>query len=164
MNLKTVFIAIEGFSLQQGYIIKELSIVHLDNTYHHYLFKTPEDFTASVADMKIVNYNKKYLNGFSTEDDFYLPNHLHKAILEEFLNFKIYVVGSGTKAFISNILPSNVVLDVTSLVDFRYPEELPDPQCFKAHNHRYCALAKVKFLKNFMEKFFFREHKSFIEQ
>lgn len=164
LTLKTVFVAIEGFNnLSQGYIIKELSIVYLDNTYQHYQFKSPEEFIPTNADMKIINYCKKYLNGFSLEDNFYLPNHLHNTIIGELLDFKIYVAGNTTKSFICDILPTNVVMDVTSLIDFQYPEALPDPHCFKPHgfNNRYCSLSKARFLKKRMDELFFRDRCSY---
>ena len=164
LTLKTVFIAIEGFNnLKQGYIIKELSIIYLDNSYQHYQFKTPEDFKPTAADEKIINYHTKYLNGFSLEDHFCLPNEVHRTILDKYLDFKIYVAGESTKLFISNILPANVIVDVSSLIDFQYPEELPDPRCFKQHSrkHRYCSLAKARFLKNSMEELFFRDNSTY---
>ena len=155
--MKSVFIAIEGFNLKQGYLVKELSIVYCDNTYQHYQFKTPENFTPSAADEKIIHYAESYLNGFSIEDDFYLSNDLHTTILKEFVNFKIYVAGDITKKVIANILPETDIIDVCSLIDFRYPTELPDPYCFRNHRARYCSLAKARYVKGAITDFFFRE-------
>ena len=155
--MKSVFIAIEGFNLKEGYVIKELSIVHCDNSYQHYLFKTPENFTPSPADEKTIDYTEAYLNGFSIEDDFYLSNDLHTTILNEFVNFKIYVAGDITKTFIANILPDTGIIDVCSLIDFRYPTELPDPHCSWNHRARYCSLAKSRYIKDTLTVFFFKE-------
>ena len=63
--MKAVFIAVEGFNLKRGYVIKELSVVHSDDSYQHYQFKTPENFIPSDADKKTIEYTKNYLNGFS---------------------------------------------------------------------------------------------------
>ena len=154
--MKSVFIAIEGFNLKQGYLVKELSIVYCDNTYQHYQFKTPENFTPSAADEKIIHYAESYLNGFSIEDDFYLSNDLHTTILKEFVNFKIYVAGDITKTFIANILPDTRIIDTYSLIDFRYPTELPNPHCFKMHRALYCSLAKAIYIKSSIDTFFFQ--------
>ena len=155
--MKYVFIAIEGFNLKQGYIIKELSIVYPDDSHQHYQFKTPENFTPSAADRTTINYTKNYLNGFSIEDNFYLPNDLHLTILNEFVNFKIYVAGEITQRFISDILPETSIVDVCSLIDFKYPTELPDPHCFRNHRARYCSLAKSRYIKDALTVFFFKE-------
>ena len=155
--MKSVVIAIEGFNLKQGYVIKELSIVYSDNTYQHYQFKTPETFVPTAADIKTINYTNQYLNGFSIEDNYYLPNILHSTILNEFKNFKIYVVGQITRRFISNILLETAIIDVCSLMDFQFPDELPDPHCFKPHRYRYCSLAKARFIKTKLDVFYFKE-------
>ena len=155
--MKSVFVAIEGFNLKRGYVIKELSIVYSDDSYQHYQFKTPVNFTATAADRVTINHIKTYLNGFSIEDDFYLPNDLHTTILKEFVNFKIYVAGDITKKIIANILPETSIIDVCSLIDFRYPTELPDPRCFRNHRARYCSLAKARYIKDALTVFFFKE-------
>ena len=155
--MKSVFIAIEGFNLKQGYIIKELSIVYPDDSHQHYQFKTPENFTPSVADKITIKYSENYLNGFSIEDNFYLPNDLHLTILNEFANFKIYVAGEITQRFISTILPETNIVDVCSLMDFQYPTELPDPHCFQIHHARYCSLAKARYIQQSLKDFFFKE-------
>ena len=157
--MKSVFIAIEGFNLKQGYVIKELSIIYCDATYQHYQFKTPENFTPTAADRVTINHTKTYLNGFSIEDDFYLPNDLHTTILKEFVNFKIYVAGDITNNFIANILPESGIIDVCSLIDFRYPTELPDPHCFRNHLARYCSLAKARYIKDSIVNFFAKEER-----
>ena len=155
--MKSVFIAIEGFNLKHGYVIKELSVVYSDDLYQHYQFKSPENFTPSAADRKTISYTRQYLNGFSIEDDFYLPNDLHLTILNGFENFKIYVAGEITQRFISDILPETSIIDVCSLTDFQYPTELPDPHCFKMHRARYCSLAKARYIKTTLDTFLFKE-------
>ena len=155
--MKVVFIAAEGFILKRGFVIKELSIVYSDDSYQHYHFKTPKNFTPSAADRNTINYTKHYLNGFSIEDDFYLPNDLHQTILNEFVNFRVYVAGEITRRFISDILPETRVIDTCSLTDFQYPTELPNPNCFKMHRARYCSLAKARYIKSAIDTFFFKE-------
>ena len=155
--MQAVFIAIEGFNLKQGYVIKELSIVHPDDTFQHYQFKTPDNFTPSAAARKTVKFTKKYLNGFSLEEQCFLPNHIHSTILYEFKNFKIYVAGEITKRFLFNTLPETNIIDVCSLLDFQYPEVLPDPHCFRAHRHRYCSLAKSRYIKAVLDAFCCKE-------
>ena len=145
--MKSVFVAIEGFNLKQGYVIKELSIVHPDDTFQHYQFKTPENFIPSAVERKTINYTKNYLNGFSVEDECYLPNNLHSTILNEFKNFKIYVAGEITTRFLLHILPEASIINVCSVINIQYPKELPDPHCFRTHRHRYCSLAKARCIK-----------------
>ena len=155
--MKSVFVAIEGFNLKQGYVIKELSIVQPNDTFQHYQFKTPENFTPSAAERKTIYYTKHYLNGFSIEDECYLPNHIHPTILCELKTFKIYVAGEITKLFLSNILPETIIIDVCSLLDFRYPNELPESHCFRTHRQRYCSLAKARYIKAVLDAFCFKE-------
>ena len=82
------------------------------------------------------------------EDDGYLPNNIHTTILNEFQNCRVYVVGEITRRFISNIIPEINVTNVCSLINFKFPKELPDPHCFRIHRHRYCSLAKARCIKS----------------
>lgn len=145
--MKSVVISIEGFNLQRDYIIKELSVIHQDDGYQHYQFKTPRDFIPTNQDLKTISFTKKYLNGFSLIDDHHLDNEIHESILKEFAKYTIYVAGEITQRFISKILPETTVIDVYDIMDFKYPKELPDPSCFSYHLFRYCSLAKARYIK-----------------
>ena len=149
--MRSVFVSIEGFNLKQGYIIKELSIIHTDNTFQHYHFKVPDTLIPTAAEMKTINYTEIKLNEFSLKDECYLPNDVHLLILNNFKNFRIYVAGELTKLFLSNIITEADIIDICSIFDFQYPKVLDNPQCFVVHKPRYCSLAKARHIKAVFE-------------
>ena len=62
----------------------------------------------------------------------------------------MYTYNDLNLKFIQNILPTTIVTNVQEL-GFQMPDVLPDANCFRSHNSRYCAKAKCVAIKNFVE-------------
>ena len=141
------YIGIEGFSLTNGFIAKELAIVYMTGNYYQYLFKSPE-ITLSSQERKTIRYVTKHLNGLSYHEGFCNYSELPK-ILDTVKHLTIYTYGSHAKSFLESYLPSATTIDIQER-GFQMPKTLPEGGCPRNHRARYCALAKAKTVKNFV--------------
>ena len=144
-----VVVAIEGFPLQNGFVLRELTLIFPDDSEQHFQFKNPEDLSLSEVEMKTAKFAQKYLNGFNPTDDenCCLPYTVYPKILEKIQNCRIYCAGDVAHRFFTLNLPYSRVIDVYTLFDFSYPSELDNPWCFKLHHYRYCSLAKCRHIR-----------------
>ena len=155
MNFSFVIAAVEGFTLQNGLVLRELTLIFPDGSEQHFHFKNPEHLYLTEVDAKTVKFSERYLNGFSAKHDgnSCLSNSIYPKILEEIEGSRIYCAGESTRQFLTRHLPYSTVIDVYSIFDFKYPAELDNPHCFKLHRYRYCSLAKARFLKQRLQGF-----------
>ena len=153
MDLGFVVAAAEGFTLRGELVIRELTLIFPDGLEQHFIFCNPENFVLSETDRKTVKFTERYLNGFSASDNknICLPHSIYPKILEKIQNCRIYCAGETAHRFFARHLPYSPVIDVYSLFDFKYPNELENPRCFKLHRYRYCSLAKARFLRQRLE-------------
>ena len=150
-----VIATIEGFQLQAGFVIRELTFIFPDHSEQHFQFKNPEVLHLNEVDKRTAKFTKNHINGFSATDDgtCCLPHSIYTQILREVENCRIYVAGEQAKHFFTLNLPYTPVTDVYSLFDFRYPSELENPRCGKLHRFRYCTLAKARYLMDKLSGF-----------
>ena len=144
-----LYIALEGYTLPCGFITKELTILFPNAEYNHYLFKSPEDIILSSMDEKTVRYTTQYLNNLLYSDGDISYNQLG-SILRKFIDYKIYTYSLIAERFIQGFLPTAVVINTQDL-GYHLPKTLPNPNCFRRHNHRYCSKAKAIAIKDFVE-------------
>ena len=149
MNFEFVIAAIEGFTTQnEGFILRELTLIFPNEQEQHFQFKNPENMYLNPDEMKIAKFSQRHLNGFSPTDNesCCLPAAVYPKILEEIQYCRIYCAGEIERCFFAKNLPDSKVIDVYSLIDFNYPTQLDNPNCFKLHRYRNCSLAKARYL------------------
>ncbi len=146
-----MILALEGFTLPSGYLVKELSVC-LENYEIHFYFKAPTNFEPSAKDLQTIRYASKHVNHLTLHDDNVLPYEALDVILQSLASKTIYVAGNSAYQFVAAKLPTTLVFDISSVYNFKYPKELPDTTCAKRHGSRYCSLAKCLCIKQFMEK------------
>ncbi len=152
--IQFVVAAIEGFGLQNdGFILRELTLIFPGDSEQHFLFKNPEDLSLNEAEMKTAQFTQKYLNRFDPSDDenCCLPYAIYPKILENIENCRIYCAGEVAHCFFTRNLPNSCVIDVYTLFDFSYPAEMDNSGCFKRDHYRYCSLAKARHIKSRLE-------------
>ena len=145
-----MFLALEGFTLPSGYIIKELSVIFDNDNYQHFHFKPPTNFYPTNEEHYTINYTTTYLNQLYLMDDSLLPYSTINDILKNLSSHTIYVAGQSAYNFIKAKLPMTRVINICIKNNFEYPKQLSKSNCFKDHNPRYCSLSKCKYIKNFM--------------
>ena len=145
-----LLLAMEGFNLSSGYIIKELTILFPDDSYQHFQFNPPNDFHPTAAQWKTINYTQKHLNELTLYDNALLPYSTINDIMQKISSHTIFVAGNITQSVINEYLPLTKVIDICTEYNFSYPKELPPANCFKQHRPRYCSMAKATYVKNFM--------------
>ena len=152
--IEFVVAAAEGFCVKNGgFVLRELTLIFPDGDEQHFQFKNPEDLCLDDAEMKIAKFAERYLHGFSptSDENCCLPYAVYPKILEVIQNCRIYCAGELFRRFFTSNLPNSHVIDVYSLFDFRYPNELDNPGCFKLHRYRYCSLAKARWIRQKLE-------------
>ena len=145
-----MFLALEGFTLPSGYIIKELSVIFDDDNFQHFQFKAPPNFYPTTEEQRTIKFSTKYLNQLYLTDDSLLPYSTINEILKNLSFHTIYVAGHSAYNFIKAKLPMTHVIDICIKNNFKYPKQLSKSNCFKDHNPRYCSLSKCEYIKKFM--------------
>lgn len=135
----SVVIAIEGYTLPSGFIMKELCMLFPNGEYNHFLFAKPEmDLTE--RDLRAMRYTTENLNNLSY-DDGDIPFNLIGQILEKVKDCRIFTYSEISLKTLQTYLPTTSIINVQSR-GFKMPPALPTSGCFRDHNQRYCAKAK----------------------
>lgn len=144
-----VCVAIEGFTLPSRYVLKELALIFSKEEYDHFMFMRPTDFILTEADKRTVRYITYKLNNISY-DDGDIPYNQIQNILRKLRQYTIYTYSDIAKKFLQECLPTTVIINTQEL-GLQLQKSLPNPQCFRHHNHRYCAKAKAIAVMKFIE-------------
>lgn len=147
-----VYIGVEGFTLPGGFVLKELCLIYANNEYSYYIFKAPIDISLSEADKRTIRYATENLNNLSWHDGS-VPFECIPSILKDVEQYKIGTYGELARRFLQGILTMSSVTNVQAS-GFKMPPTLPDSGCGRIHSPRYCAKAKARAIKNFMENSF----------
>ena len=146
-----VYIALEGFTLPSGYIVKEMTTIFPNGEYNHYIFMNPKDVTLTAQDERTVRYATKNLHGLNYADGD-IPYDQFEVIFGKLTDFNIYTYSVIAVKFIQQFLPTTVVVN-TQDMGHKLPKCLPDSNCFRMHkNYRYCSKSKAAEIRDFIEK------------
>lgn len=143
------FVAIEGFTLPSGFVLKEFAVIYGNNEYDHYLFAPPAGMCLTDADERTIRYTTCKLNNLSWTDGS-TPYGYIDEILDKLKDYKIFTFSAIALRTLQRSLPTSVIINIQDF-SFEMPNTLPNPRCFRAHNYRQCALAKAFAVKKFME-------------
>lgn len=143
-----VIVTLDGYTLPSGFILKELCIMHPSGEYDHFLFSKP-DVPLLAKDLETIRYTTAHLNNISF-DDGNIPYELIQPILGKVKYFRIYTYSAIALNFLRQYLPTTFIKNVQDIENYKLPAELPDSNCFRNHNQRYCAKAKAIAVKEFM--------------
>ena len=86
-----VFVGIEGFTLPEQYIAKEVTLLFENNEFTHVLLAPPLGYSPTTKEMRAINYTTKYLHGIPyTEGD--MPHAKFNVILSRLnqIHTKLY--------------------------------------------------------------------------
>ncbi len=150
--LCVMILTLEGFTLPSGYLIKELTVCMDNGEMQHFHFEAPPNFYPSEMELRTIRFANKHLNQLSLHEGNLLPYSTIDDILQKMASNTVYVAGSAAFNLVSSKLPSTLVLDVCSLYNFKYPNELPYTSCMKRHRARYCSFSKCLFIKDFLDQ------------
>ena len=142
------YVGVEGYTLKQGFVLKELALLYETTEYSHHIFAPPPT-TLSLVDSKTVRYVTRYLNGLSYSEG-QVPYSSVIPILKAIQHMTVYTYGANAVSFLLECLPNTVIIDVQEF-NYEMPTILPPSNCPRFHNSRYCALAKGQAIKNFIE-------------
>ena len=144
-----VFVAFEGFTLPSGFIVKELTILHPNGEYNHYIIKKPNHTYLNKQEERTVRYVTRHIHGINYNDGD-VPYEQLNTILQKLEEYTIYTYSTVAETLLHALLPTTVVIDVKEL-GHNLPKELPNPNCFRHHiKYRYCSKAKAIAIKNFL--------------
>ena len=151
--MKTCIVTLDGVNFSRRFVAKEVSILLLEaNTTRHMVLQPPADFWLTSADRKTQNFAVNVLGSIAIEDhvDGSLAYYSHVSAITSLKDYRIFVVGEIAERFVKNIVPYAEVLNIQDLTPFKYPKELRSAQCGILHNPRYCSLAKLNFIRDFI--------------
>ena len=144
-----VCITTDGYTLPSGFIVKEICCMFPNGEFNHYLMKPPMNRNLSDVDKRTIRFATRNLNNLSYHDGWFPYENMHE-IFARFHEYQVYTYSDVTLRLIQSFLPTTVVVNVQSL-GFQMPDTLPDANCFRSHNARYCAKAKCIAIKSFVE-------------
>ena len=145
------YVAFEGYCTQSGFIHKELCVFYDTDKYDHYLFKKPEE-KLSEADMVTVRWATCQLNGLEFNDGS-IPYKEIDQILKNIENFQIYTFSDVAVKTLERYIPNAPKIKNIQDLGFEMSKRLNFVYCFRPHTPRYCAKAKAKEVRKFMEFF-----------
>ena len=147
--MERVFVAVEGYSLPNGFVVKELTVIKNNSDVDHFIFMKP-DVVFTAAETKTIAWTTKYLNGLKLTDG-HIPYNTVPHIISQLSHSKIFCYGSLTTKFLRSIIPLGYIIDV-QLKGFSLPKNLKDShlRCGRSHPIRFCAMAKANAIKNFI--------------
>ena len=150
---KIAIVSVDGINLSSRFILKEMSIrIDKDESYRHFIFNRPADLVMTLADKKTEEYAKRVLGAAGIDDysDGSLDYYSHIGILYSLANYKIFCAGHVSYKFLSTILPYADIYDIQEISSHTFPKQLPTAWCGISHNPRYCSLAKLWNIVNFV--------------
>ncbi len=147
-----MILTLEGFTLPSGYLIKELTVCLDNGEIQHFHFKAPPNFYPTEMELRTIRFANKHLNQLSLHEGNLLPYSTIDTILQNMVSSTVYVAGSAAFNLVTSKLPSTLVLDVCTLYNFKYPNELAFASCMKRHRPRYCSFAKCLFIKDYLDR------------
>ena len=144
-----VYITTDGYTLPSGFIAKEICCMFPNGEFNHYLLKPPMNRNLNDVDERTIRFAIRNLNNLSYHDGWFPYENMYEIFLK-FQDYQVYTYSDLSLKFIQNFLPTTIVANVQDL-GFQMPNDLPDANCFRAHNARYCAKAKCIAIKKFIE-------------
>ncbi len=142
----SVIVSVEGYSLPDGYVIKELTIMSMSGDYTHVTFKPPP-MPLSPVDQRTIDYACRYLNGLFWEEGL-LPYTMLPGILETLRGAELICHGVMASTWLKKVCPNSRIRD-TSTQQQKFPRTIPFwTSCGKNHNTRYCSLHKAHYILN----------------
>ena len=151
--MKSCIISVDGVNFSRRFIAKEISIYLMEDlTSRHMILKPPSDFWMTSADRKTHSFAVNVLGTVPLTSHTYgsLDYYSHAGALDSLKDFRIYVVGEIVEKFVRNILPHADIWNIQDLTSFTYPKTLPTACCGVVHNPRYCSLAKLYHIRDFI--------------
>ena len=142
-------VALEGFQLQNEFILKELFIENSNREFRQFIFKAPLHQHLSEVDCKTIRFTTRHLSRLSyTTGD--IPYTELEGILQTLKDSCIYTYGYTARNFLSTQLPTTVVIDIQEL-GYNMPPDLVKRPCFINHRARYCAVSKTYAIRIFLD-------------
>ncbi len=148
-SIMEVYIAMDGYTLPCGFIAKELCIMFPNGEYNHVLLQPPLNQELSAVDRRTVRYTTQHLNNLSYSDGD-MPYENLCDILSKYDEYRVYTYSKVVLKLLQTVLSTSVVINIQDM-GYEMPSELPDANCFRVHNPRYCAKAKSIAIKNFVK-------------
>ena len=142
-----VFIAVEGFTLPSGFIVKELTMMFGNHQFNHYLFEPPVDFVPTREDLTTIRYTTNQIHGLNFTDGTLAYDKLYD-ILSKLHDHKVHCYGEHTKRLLQSHVPFTPIFNIQD-VGFTMPETLPSSSCGRNHHGRNCSMSKATVVRNF---------------
>ena len=146
-----VYVAAEGFSLENGWVIKELTLLFYTGEFVHVLLQPPKDFKCSEKDETTIRYTTHHLNGLNF-DEGETPYECLGDILSKLRNCRVYCYGEASRRLLQSHLPYTPVHD-TQEMGFSMPAIIPTVKCGRLHRGRYCSMAKTAAIRDSVKQF-----------
>ena len=142
-----VFVGVEGFTLPEQVIVKELSLMFENDEFNHFIFEQPLDFTPRTDELTTIKYTTSYIHGLNFTDGC-VPYSKLDEILQRLHNCKIFCCGENTRRLIQRYIPLTPVTNIQHS-GYIMPTSLQPATCGRSHFARNCSLAKATAVKNF---------------
>ena len=148
----TVYVGLEGFNLDGGFIPKELTILYAtegDQEHDHFVFGAPRGIELSIVDQQTVNWTTRNLHGIHWDEGM-VPHECIPMLLRTLGSCSIVCHGSTSANYLARMLPNALITD-TSSSRIKLPAQLPKSRCGRRHDRnggRNCSLAKAIYIRS----------------
>ena len=143
----SAFVAVEGFTLPERFIVKELTLMFENGEYNHFLFANPTDYVPTSYEETTIKYTTRNIHGLKYADGA-IPYEKLEEVLSKLHNCDVYCYGLNTTNLIQKYIPYTPVTDIKNC-GFTMPATLPSAECGRFHNGRHCSLVKAQNIKHF---------------
>lgn len=143
----SVFVGVEGFTLPQQFIVKELTLLFENGEFNHTMFAPPLGYTPTTQELATIRHTTEHVHGIPfTEGD--MPYAKLHEILSKLHNYKVYCYGENTKKLLQNHILFTPVINIQR-EGFKMPQ-LEASCCGRYHPGRHCSMSKAIAVKTFV--------------
>ena len=143
----SVFVGIEGFTLSEEFIVKELTLLYENGEFDHMLFSPPLHENYGASDLRTIIYITANVHGIPYRDGT-MPYASLNEVLSNLQKFKVFCYGENTRQLLQNYLPFTSVVNITHK-GFAMPQVLPKVWCGRNHVGRHCSMSKAMAVQSF---------------
>ena len=143
----SVYVGVEGFTLSEGFIVKELTLLYENGEFDHMLFAPPLHENYGASDLRTIKYISANVHGIPYRDGV-VPYATLNEVISKLQKFKVFCYGENTRQLLQDYLPFTYVVNITHK-GFTIPQVLPKGWCGRNHVGRHCSMSKAVAVQSF---------------
>ena len=143
----SVFVGVEGFTLPNQFIAKEVTILLENNEFTNVLLAPPLGYYPTIEEIRSILYTTRNLHGIPyTEGD--MPYAKLNDLFSRLRHHTVYCYGEHTRKLVQCHIPFTPVINIEH-EGFEIADKLRASCCGRSHSGRHCSFSKAIAVKNY---------------